>query len=97
MSFPDDIRIEALSHNDLTPLYLACCHTSESHRKVVELLLTAGADPNMVRASIPAQPAWVVPLHKGQLACGASGQYYSSYTSCILNSMLPLILSALLG
>lgn len=54
----DDIRVESLSHSSLSALYLACCGKTEGHRKVVELLLSAEADPNMAYGD-----KWVVPLH----------------------------------
>lgn len=58
LSFPDDVHVDSLSHSSLSALYLACCGKTEGHRKVVELLLSAGADPNMDFGD-----KWVVPLH----------------------------------
>ncbi|XP_063869199.1 ankyrin repeat and SOCS box protein 14-like isoform X1 [Scylla paramamosain] len=54
----DDIEVESLSHCGVSPLFLACLGKTESHKKVVDMLLSAGADPNMTKGD-----SWNVPLH----------------------------------
>ncbi|KAG0721870.1 Ankyrin repeat and SOCS box protein 3 [Chionoecetes opilio] len=56
----DDVQVDSLSHGGLSPLYLACLGNTDSHSKVVELLLSAGADPDMGSGD-----TWDVPLHTG--------------------------------
>ncbi|KAK8741406.1 hypothetical protein OTU49_002204, partial [Cherax quadricarinatus] len=54
----DDVDVDALTHESTTALQLACLPQS-SHSEVVKLLLSAGADPNMMCGD-----NWALPLPK---------------------------------